>query len=169
MKSSVTRIQLVVGALAIAASACESRGGAAAATAPSAAPPVSASIVQADAAPQPAFRAELCASTTLPSSTFFIGSRRFNLVLTASQILDLSRLTLELNDGSHVGGPSVTFPQAALRTQLGFTRINPGTTSVTLQPQFGCGAFRPTRVSATMWFVDLSGATQTTTAGAPVN
>ena len=51
----------------------------------------------------------------------------FDVVVVASSPVNLDRLTVRLIDGSHVGGPMVTIPQAELTNQFGTVLILGGT------------------------------------------
>jgi hypothetical protein len=50
------------------------------------------------------------------------------LAVTASSNVFLDTVTLHLNDGTNLGGPSVTFPRAGLDARFGTTLIGAGTT-----------------------------------------
>src|SRR5262249_30254979 len=140
---------------AIALPACS--GAATTTTGPSPAPIVTATMVEsAAAAPQPpTFTGHLCATPTVQLTPFFfIGGRPFDIVVVPSQQVDMMRLTLALIDGSHVGGPTITFPQAELNAQFGSTIVLPGTRTFTVQPAFTCATAPITRIGATMWLID---------------
>src|SRR5262249_57465533 len=87
----------------------------------------------------------------------------FDIVVISTGTIDMQRLTLELNDGSHVGGPTVTFPQAGLTSLFGNTVIVGGTprlftvtpfavTPFVVTPNITCGSTPWRSVSAHMLF-----------------
>jgi hypothetical protein len=77
----------------------------------------------------------------------------------------LNHVTLRLNDGSSVGGPTVTFPQADLTRMFGSTIIV-DTRTFTFQPQFGCFVGQPRSLIAELTLVDTTGRTRTLTTSA---
>jgi len=66
-----------------------------------------------------------------------------HLAVTASTPnLFVDRITIQMIDGTHLGGPMVTFPRPQLTSMFGTTVLVPGRTSVfVLQPAFGCAVF----------------------------
>ncbi len=170
------RVQLhlmaaAVAAAAIVLSACTGSGGDGAATAPSAALVVSASIRASTTTPAaPAFVDQLCLTPAVqPAPTFFIGPRIVDLFVTTSQPIDLSLLTLQLIDGSHLGGPSITFPQPTLNTMFGSTRVPTGSRTFGVQTRFDCAAQAPRAIDGLLTFVDSTGASHTVSLSAPLN
>ena len=69
-----------------------------------------------------------------------------DLAVTASAAVTVDQVTLRLGDGAHVGGPSVTFPNATLTSQFGSTFIAANSTRVLVfNAPFGC-TFLPTDI-----------------------
>jgi hypothetical protein len=82
----------------------------------------------------------------------------FDIVITSTRTADLESVTIRLINGSELGGPMITFPQAPLVTQFGTTRIVAGTPrTFTFSPQFTCGPNRPQSVVADIAVVEPSG------------
>ena len=87
----------------------------------------------------------------------------FNLVITAgAHDLTMDSVTLQLLDGTHLGGPSVTIPSlqvapqgAALFVHAGATRRFP------LHADFGCVTGRPHSLRGNVLLFDPRGARQT--------
>ena len=131
-------------------------------TGPSALSPVSASIGALTMAPEAPFVFESNVTT---------GARRsakFNIIVAALQTVTMSSATVHLSDGSNLGGPSVTFPQATLTSQFGSTVVVAGTTrTFAFSPQFGPSA-TPHSLSATLLFVDTTGMSHSVFVSAPV-
>jgi len=152
-----------VTALAIGLTACDGGGASSAglvSTAPSTSE-VSASFGQPTAPQAPAFVNFLC---TAPSQV----SAVFDIVVVASTTMNLTHVTIRLIDGSTVGGPMVTFPQPALTTQFGTTRVLAGVArTFTFRPQFSCGARRPHHVEAQLALLDPAGAPHRVTVVGP--
>jgi hypothetical protein len=108
------------------------------------------------------------------STICFAGSNStpgFDLRLTAMQTITVDEVTLQLLDGSNVGGPSVTVPQPGLASQLGSPTIPAGATrlvTLTPQPPCGPGPLQPHAVSARIGFTDGRGTGRTLTVHAPL-
>jgi hypothetical protein len=82
----------------------------------------------------------------------------FDLAVTAASTVNVNQVTLRLGDGSTVGGPSVTFPNAALVAQFSSTRILGGSTRLlTFASPFGCRFVTTPLIFADVVFADLSG------------
>ena len=63
-------------------------------------------------------------------------------VTATSANLFVDRITIQMIDGTHLGGPMVTFPRPQLTSMFGTTVLVPGRASVfALQPAFGCPVF----------------------------
>ena len=71
----------------------------------------------------------------------------------------------ELIDGSTVGGPTITFPQAQLAGLFGSTVIV-GTTRLTFNTQFTCGTRLPQSIAADIALVERGSAPTVVSAGA---
>jgi len=108
---------------------------------------------------------------TAPASGGLVCADRFaafDLVVTASQNVELEGVTIQMSDGSHLGGPSITFPKAELASQFGATTVAKGTTrSFTFRPQFPCGSHVGHSLVADMTFFDPEGRSQRVTANHP--
>jgi hypothetical protein len=87
----------------------------------------------------------------------------FDLVVVAADRLSLDGVLLRLNDGTHVGGPTLTFPRAELNRMFGSTLIA-GTRTFPFQPQFACGTFIPRVIIADLDLLDANGVVRTMTA-----
>ena len=88
------------------------------------------------------------------------------VVPSASRRVTLDRVTVRLVDGSHLGGPMVTFPRPELDRMFGST-VFAGSRTFTFQPSFGCGVSQPRALSAELAIVDENGAPHTVTVSAP--
>lgn len=95
-------------------------------------------------------------------------STDFTLVVSASTDLFVQGVTIRLIDGSSVGGPTLTFPQAELTSRFGSTVVAAGGREFPFHPQFGCGVIVPSAITAEVVVADRSGRTQTLTARASV-
>ena len=132
-------------------------------TGPSALSPVSASINTLTMTPDApvVFQSNVTTGGSLRSA-------KFNLVVAALQTVTISSATVHLSDGSNLGGPSVTFPQAALTSQFGSTVVIAGSTrTFAFTPQFGPCA-TPHSLSANLLFVDTTGMSHSVFVTAPV-
>jgi hypothetical protein len=80
----------------------------------------------------------------------------FHLVITAgAHDLRMDRLTLELLDGTHLGGPSVTIPSFEFATQRASLLIRAGTTrDFPVHADFGCLARRPFALRGNVFLFD---------------
>ena len=87
----------------------------------------------------------------------------FRLVVTAGRSdLRMDRLTLQLLDGTSLGGPSVTIPSLEFARQPPSLFIRAGTTrEFALQPRFGCFAGRPRSIRGDLFVFDGFGLAQT--------
>ena len=155
---------LSAGLLTLVVAACSDThsGTATAGTGPSALSPVSASISALTIAPSAPFVYQSNVTTGQPHSA------KFNIIVAALQTVTMSSATMHLSDGSNLGGPSVTFPQAALNSQFGSTVIVAGATrTFGFNSQFGPFA-TPLLLSANLLFVDMSGMSHTVFISTPV-
>jgi hypothetical protein len=85
-------------------------------------------------------------------------SPAIDFTLSAWSTIDLDHITIQLVDGSHLGGPVIPFPSASLVSQFGSVRVDRGATRVfTLHPSAPCGPGPPRLVSAAFAYWDLSG------------
>src|SRR5262245_45696282 len=92
----------------------------------------------------------------------------FQIVIAASQTVELDQVSIQMIDGSHLGGPMVTFPSPLLTSQFSSRRILAGTTrTFTFNPRFVCGATRPQAVSAQIDYVGPTGVMQGVTIQQP--
>jgi hypothetical protein len=159
--------RFLVAGLAVTVAACSSGGGAAATTtSPSSAPVVTATIAQPAPSPMAAFVGGGC----------LVGARLtpitpiFDVVIVSTGTINMQQLTLELGDGSHVGGPMVTFPQASLTSLFGSTIILGGTPALfTVRPNLTCGSKPMRTISAGITFRDSAGSIRMVTAGADLH
>jgi hypothetical protein len=125
------------------------------------------------------------ASSTLPAITASINpgipgpvvfacpggpiASNFQIAISASQTVDLDQVSIQMIDGSHLGGPMVTFPSPLLTSQFISRRILAGTTrTFTFNPRFVCGATRPQAVSAQIDYVGPTGVMQGITIEQPL-
>jgi hypothetical protein len=93
----------------------------------------------------------------------------FQIVISASQTVDLNQVSIQMIDGSHLGGPMVTFPSPLLSSQFNSRRILAGTTrTFTFNPRFVCGATRPQAVSAQIEYIGPTGVMQGITIEQPL-
>jgi hypothetical protein len=93
----------------------------------------------------------------------------FQIIISASQTVDLDRVSIQMIDGSHLGGPMVTFPSPLLTSQFSSRRILAGTTrTFAFNPRFVCGATRPQAVSAQIDYVGPTGVMQGITVEQPL-
>ena len=75
------------------------------------------------------------------------------VVVTAAPSSSLDSVSLHMIDGSNLGGPTVTYPQAGLVGLFGPTSIA-GTRRFTFRPTFACGATPPRFLTADVALVD---------------
>jgi hypothetical protein len=88
-------------------------------------------------------------SVTVTTTARILGCAPFappgsvHVAVTASTAnLFVDRITIQMIDGTHLGGPMVTFARPQLTSMFGTTMLIPGQTSVfVLQPAFGCAVF----------------------------
>jgi hypothetical protein len=96
------------------------------------------------------------APTVCPVPTSVVGT--FGLAVTASAAVVMSELTIQMIDGSNLGGPMVTFPQQKLIAQFGTTRIAPGVTAGShFSVTFSCSGLAPRGLLANLVFLDAAG------------
>jgi hypothetical protein len=95
-------------------------------------------------------------------------STDFTLVISGSSDLFVQGVTIRLIDGSGVGGPTLTFPQAELDRRFGSTLVVAGGREFAFHPQFGCGVIVPRAITADVVVADRAGRTHTLTARASV-
>jgi hypothetical protein len=94
-------------------------------------------------------------------------THRFGIGITAVSTIDINHVTVQMNDGTHLGGPAVTFPSAMVAQQFGTIRLVGGTTRTFIaQPDVVCGAAPWRTVSVGVAFQDLGGASHVATATA---
>jgi hypothetical protein len=93
----------------------------------------------------------------------------FQIFISASQTVDLDQVSIQMIDGSHLGGPMVTFPSPLLSSQFSSRRILAGTArTFTFNPRFVCGATRPRAVSAQIDYIGPTGVMQGITIEQPL-
>jgi len=82
----------------------------------------------------------------------------FNLVITALNAVNVNQVTIQMLDGTHLGGPMITFPQPELTLRFGTTLILARTTRIfPFRPVFVCDVrFQPVIV-ANIVFLDGAG------------
>jgi len=161
-RSGFRRIQILgfVIVLAVGLAACDDEGSSHpvvfAPTASSTLPPITASIN-----PGIGIGGFACPGGPIAST--------FQIVISASQTVDLDQVSIQLIDGSHLGGPMVTFPSPLLASQFSSRRILAGTTrAFTFRPQFVCGTVRPHAVSAQIAYLSSMGVMQGITIEQPL-
>jgi len=94
----------------------------------------------------------------------------FDIALIASNTVNVDHLTIQMIDGTHLGGPMVTIPQAALADQFGTLVIAGGTQRVfTVHARMACGSSPWRSVSAQAAVRDPQGGTYVAAAQAPVS
>jgi hypothetical protein len=100
----------------------------------------------------------------------FVFSTSFNVIVVSStQDLTMNHVTLQLLDGTTIGGPSVTIPSPRLNTLFGTTLVTAGTTrAFPFQPVFDCSATRPNALGAIVVLADGHGGQQTMRMTAPI-
>ena len=144
-------------ALAVTSSGCSGSTVVVAPAGPSAAAPVAVTISQPSHSPEAAFRGFGCQIGSVITAPF-------DVVVVATATVDMQHVTLRLLDGSHVGGPAITFPHAELTNQFHATVIVGGTTRVfRLQPVVACDASPWRAASDDIAFLDRSGAVHVVT------
>ena len=93
----------------------------------------------------------------------------FQIVISASQTVDLNQASIQMIDGSHLGGPMVTFPSPSFRLSSTRGRILAGTTrTFAFNPRFVCGPSRPQAVSAQIDYIGPTGVMQGITIERPL-
>jgi hypothetical protein len=155
---------LPAGLLALVVSACSDThtGTATAGTGPSALSPVNASISTLTMTPDAPFVYESNVTTGQRCTA------KFNMIVAALQTVTMSSATVHLIDGTNLGGPSITFPQAVLTSQFGTTVVVAGATrTFAFSPQFGACATAHS-LSANLLFVDMAGLSHPVFVSAPV-
>jgi hypothetical protein len=157
------RFALVAAGFAAASAACDSSTTRTYVTGPSSTAALTATFVQ---SPATALGATFLGYLGQPCATGALSPTTFALLVSASRRADLSRVSIQLNDGSHLG-PTITFPQppstaGALRIAAGETR------TFTFQPRLSCAAILPAWVAAAVDWIDGTGMIQTATATSPI-
>jgi hypothetical protein len=85
----------------------------------------------------------------------------FDIAISTSRTVDLNRVTLRVGDGTHVGGPSITFPTAFLAERFETTVIPAASTRVlTFNPPFGCVVLPSNLVFADIFLTDSFGSSR---------
>jgi hypothetical protein len=93
----------------------------------------------------------------------------FDIALVAVSTVSVDHLTIQMIDGTHLGGPMVTIPQAAMTNQFGTLVIVGGTQRVfTVRPRMTCGSSPWRSVSAQAAVRDPQGMMYVAAAHAPV-
>jgi hypothetical protein len=83
----------------------------------------------------------------------------YDVDIVALQTVNVDRVTIQLINGSNLGGPMITFPQPRLTDEFGTTLVAAGhRRTFRFYPRFPCGE-PPRAVAADLTLVDLSGAT----------
>jgi hypothetical protein len=77
-------------------------------------------------------------------------TRRFDIVITALTPVDVDSVTIQMLDGSSLGGPMLTFPQPKLAERFGDTRVAAG-----IPRRFGFDAQFPCGPRATSVLADI--------------
>jgi hypothetical protein len=153
---------------AIVSAACS--GGAVVVVGPtgaSAGAPITVSVAAA-ATSQATFTGGLCQVGTVITPTFITPT--FNIAVIAATTVSVDHLTVQMIDGTHLGGPMVTIPQADVTRQFGTLVIVGGTQRVfTVRPRVACGASPWRSVSAQVAVRDSHGATFVVAADSPVS
>jgi len=91
----------------------------------------------------------------------------FNIVITASRTVHLDEVTIQMVNGSNLGGPTVAFPQPSLANEFGNTVIAAGQRRLfRFHPQFPCGE-KPAAYAANLGLVEPSGAMHRLTVSGP--
>jgi hypothetical protein len=81
----------------------------------------------------------------------------FDVIITSSSTVTMERATVELLNGTHVGGPMVTIPQGGLDAEFGPAVVRGGhSRTFRFRPRFPC-AGSPYGVAAQMTFRDQRG------------
>ena len=82
-----------------------------------------------------------------------------NLILTSpGSNTSVQQITLQLSDGTNIGGPMITFPQADLNARFGGTVVFAGTSQVfPLLPLVPCGSLSRQSAEAAVTIVDARG------------
>lgn len=101
-----------------------------------------------------------------PVAPGFTTGFQLTIVAQPSVTLNLETVTLQLNDGSNIGGRTVTFPSPQL-TQMFGTTVVVGSGTFGFEPVFGCGLGVPTQLRAQVMVRDGMGrVTDVTASGA---
>ncbi len=149
---------------AIALSACDSPAISHVGTAPSPIPAISASIQYVPTGQGPGLGTAGCHTPLSPLTTF-------DVVIATSAQMRVDNVTMQLIDGSNLGGPMVTFPQPRLMSQFGTTVVPAGIArTFTFTPQFACGSGTtlPSRVMGQITLSDSTGLSRTVAISAPL-
>jgi len=102
--------------------------------------------------------------------TFPALGTRFDLVIvSASRDLFIGEVTLNLLDGTHVGGSPLLVSARDLNARFGSTLVPAGSRrTFVFDPQFTCVRFVPQLLEAQLTLLERSGARHTTTIAAPI-
>jgi hypothetical protein len=88
---------------------------------------------------QPAFINFGCLATSLTYAPRPL-TRRFDIVITALTPVDVDSVTIQMLDGTSLGGPMLTFPRPKLTERFGDLRVAAGIPRrFGFEPQFPCG------------------------------
>lgn len=98
---------------------------------------------------QPAFVNFGCLATSLTYAPRPL-SRRFDIVITALTPVDVDSVTIQMLDGTSLGGPMLTFPRAKLTERFGDLRVAAG-----IPRRFGFDSQFPCGTSATSVLADI--------------
>ena len=151
-------LALAAVAVSLAGSACDRTTTPGGAVAPASIP---VAVVVLTAAPIAFSPATYCATVGLltPDLTLVVSSSASNLTV--------DHITLHMLDGTNLGGPGLTFPQADLNAQFVNTFVHSGASrSFVLRPTFKCSVSGPRSVQAEVGVVDAIGGRSVMTATA---
>lgn len=88
----------------------------------------------------------------------------FDLVIGASTPITVNQVTIQMIDGTHLGGSPITFPQPMLVAQFGTTVVPAGAArAFPFQPQNPCAPSQSQTMLATILVTDIAGVTRTIT------
>lgn len=150
-------VAALIGATAIAASACDTDPTVAATLRPTRIGSDAVGVVSViTPAALPASPASLCLTTG--ALTF-----GFDLIVTAHASVSVDRVTLHLLDGSNIGGSPLTFAQPDLAARFGSTLVRAGNSrSFPLSPTFPCRLLVPRAIRCEIVTIDAAGVRQST-------
>jgi hypothetical protein len=98
---------------------------------------------------QPAFLNVGCLATSIPVAPRPL-TRRFDIVITALTPVEVDSVTIQMIDGSSLGGPMMTFPRPTLTDRFGDLRVAAG-----IPRRFGFDPQIPCGTSATSVLADI--------------